>query len=424
VARDLTASGLDLAELCPGPFVLDGVETSDAASAAGTGVHRQIAGWVNDPRGAQEDLIPPGPAGHACSWLLTRDVPVPYQGYRAEVAYALDPATGEVWSLGGGGARDYSVAPAGWICGTADLIATGPDEVLDIDWKAGAGAAFNHGPPGESLQLLFGAYCAAALVEGDFRNTAPPPTQWTVRGRVAYAYVSDDGVDLREAVIEPAAWPAVLERLRGVARRVEEARAAHARGALQVRAGEHCGRCPALLACPATRYAVALLSIPPMLQLNTATGTMEVTPADPKAVLADAPPALVSEALTRWRHVKRIGDAVEERAKLLARQGLLPGWRLQERERRELHGGVAFHVLKERLGEDVAREAVELHTSQSAIREVLRCMAQRAKEVGTPHPKGWLGQELEAVIADVEGRGGVETKSYEVLVQEEEGAAG
>ena len=67
----------------------------------------------------------------------------------AEVAFAYDPKTGDGVGLVAGQARashrDYSRAPEGWVCGTADAVAIGEDRGLVADWKSGAYAV----PPPE-----------------------------------------------------------------------------------------------------------------------------------------------------------------------------------------------------------------------------------------------------------------------------------
>ncbi len=413
--RRLTASGLDLAAACPGAFVLDGIEDTSPAAELGTEVHRQIAEWVNGPAGCPLPTIPQ--ARVAVHWLCHYDGYLAAQAARAEVAYALDPATGEVRELGAGGGRDYSAAPAGWICGTVDLVAVRggadhrpreepaevePPEVLVLDWKTGGS---DRGAPGRSLQLLFGAYCAAAAqLWPGVRSEAfygEALRQLGIKARVVFAYVSEDDVDAREATIEPADWPGVLERLRAVAASVEAARA----GGLQVRTGEHCSRCPALLACPATRQAVRLLD--PITIVD-----------DPAEMVAAASPRAVAAALSSWRHLKKIGDAVEERAKLLAREGLLPGWRLVQRQRQELHGGTAHGTLRDLHGEQVAREGVEISTTKKLVKDALRAHLARLAEAGQPQPRGTLAKLEREALRLIAERGGAETRTYETLTED------
>lgn len=391
--RHLSASSLDLAAICAGPFLLPGIDEASEDRDDGSEMHRQIATWCRTGAAPAHKR-----AQVAVEWLREHFPGETMRGLRSESSYAFDPATGEVRYLGTDLDRDYSAAPEGWIPGTLDIEAVGIDEVTVLDFKS-PGGTFTLPAPRRARQLLLGAWCLAFSVgwrrwaTAENRGDGFNPFAWMPLARVAFAIVSEEGVDLREDVIEPADWPGVLAALREPGANVERGRR-H----LEVVTGDHCGRCSALLACPATQQAVQSLSIG----------------VDVAALLPHAPGPLVAGWLERWRHLKKIGDAVEERAKLLAREGLLPGWRLVQRERREIAGGIAHRVLMENYGGDVAREGVEVTTTQARIKAALRA----ARDRRGPYPRGWLTEQERAVWAALEAAGGIERKAFEVLVED------
>lgn len=375
-------SGLPRFMICPASGALPQVGHKSEAGDRGTEIHALIEGALVGDVGCLDEC--------AARSIELEKVAAWFPGGGAEplmvepkVAYDVEGRLGRRINLQG--ARNYGGLLESEIAGSADLALWHEGTLYLADIKTGYHVDAIAGAAAGNWQLR-------GLALGLW--WARPDDMPAGCCRAALMKVREDGrVDIDEVSWGPGDLAGFAEEL-AIAWRRRRPEAAVT--------SPWCAYCPSLLACPATRQTVELLGPRDALLQQ----------------VAELPPVRAAEALAAWRHLKRIGEAVEERAKHLAREGLLPGWRLVERERRELHGGVAFHVLEERHGRDVAREAVELATSQTQIRDVLRGVAQRAKEAGEMAPRGWLGEEMAAVLAEVEGRGGVETKSYEVLLPE------
>jgi hypothetical protein len=123
-------------------------------------------------------------------------------------------------------------------------------------------------------------------------------------------------------------------------------------------------------------------------------------------------PYIVGALLRAWRRWGRpLGERIEEEAYLLAKKGLLPGFRLVIRERRLLDGPLAHQVLLRRYGEEVADKACPRQCSRTGLRAALRAQV-------TP---GTLEKEVEAAVAELEKVGGVKVQRSEALVPGEAG---
>lgn len=214
-----TGSKLQTLLVCVGAAVLPMVKTSSAASRAGTEAHeRELAPWVaggtSDTRLGEQLSAVPLPAG-----------------VDIEVAFALDVrGAGSARQLHIGGHRDYSAVGADEIALTADVA--GPGCVAELKTGQVWVAPIQH-----NAQVLAGALAV-----------------WWRWG------------DLPEAVLVQAGRPLRVERrrldvetllrfqrrLQHLVADVREAREQYARGAEpDLVVGDHCGRCAALLLCPA-----------------------------------------------------------------------------------------------------------------------------------------------------------------------------
>lgn len=137
----LTASRLELAAKCPGSFALGHVQTESEAAGKGTEIHAFIETLLSegllepqaltDPeaRSICERLDPTEvfriAAGRSLAGENAEEEEDPGEGQLlVEHALALSPDAGEALAFPeGGGHRDYSEAPEGYVCGTADAIA-------------------------------------------------------------------------------------------------------------------------------------------------------------------------------------------------------------------------------------------------------------------------------------------------------------
>lgn len=94
-------------------------------------------------------------------WLTGWWEPRKHHGWRAEVAYALNPFTSEARELTLPGPRQYPDLGPEWLCGTADAVLVGDSAVMVDDFKTGRHAPSAHGN-GQLLSLAL----AAATVHG------------------------------------------------------------------------------------------------------------------------------------------------------------------------------------------------------------------------------------------------------------------
>ncbi len=232
--KQLTASRVWLTAHCLA-FLDDAAEwdeTSGPSAQTGNAIHRAIhvdgeTGQQADPmRIAVEFALAPYQSkklnlaySHWVNWARTQN----RSGWRHEVAFAVDPATGAGRELPMKGPRDYSAARHGEVVGTVDLIDT-LDGLAIQDWKSGRWVD----APEDSEQLLTLALAASAALGH----------AGSVRG--AITKVNEEGVT--------PLW-AEYDALRLAAHRLElgdRLEAAH--GALPA-PGEHCRRCPCKSTC-------------------------------------------------------------------------------------------------------------------------------------------------------------------------------
>lgn len=240
----VTMSGLALLHACqfwarPDVELPPEAPTSDEATR-GTAFGALAEAWINrtDAPGpvtlpAEEAALLERMWGHAAAWLQEHR----RAGWRAEVAFWWDPATDTGGELPRGEHRDYSAAPNGSLCGTADLVWMADDVVVIADWKTRAPGS----PNPDADDQLDGLALAAARAYGC--DSARVITLEVTADRGVEPWTRElDALDLAE----------VAARVRGD---LEHA----AKGAPDPREGPHCTEryCKALTVCP---RATALVS--------------------------------------------------------------------------------------------------------------------------------------------------------------------
>ncbi len=406
----LTMSSLPRAFRCPASVVLPQIDSDSEDGRRGTELHDLIEGaLVGDvrciaecsSRGIDLDIINAWlPAGTAEPLLI-----------EPKVAYNVRERTGRRVDLPG--PRNYGECGRDEIPGSADL-ALWHDGVLYLaDIKTGFHQDAVAGPAAENWQLRG---LALALW------WARPEDMPAGCCRAALLKVRADGqVDIDEVSWGPGDLSSFADELEVLWDRLEAPRP-------RVRTSSYCGWCPAILSCPATVEATALLARalpPPGIGIELA-----------EDAVTSMPPEAAARAVRAWRHIKKVGEAVEQRARLLAQQDLLPGWRLVPRERRELHGGITHAALRDYYGPDAAREGVEISTTKELIKTALR--AERDRRIAAALPagaaeqdvaaeqkkyRGWLARAERELLAEVAARNGVETRTYETLIEDNEPAA-
>lgn len=146
-----------------------------------------------------------------------------------EVAYAVTPSL-ECVEIPRGTHRDYSSAPEGSICGTADVVRTLSDRVIVDDWKTGRGPS---GSLAYNDQLRFLAFAAAGVAG-------------VTRATIRLLRCSPEGVKVESCDLDALDLEDVGEELRQL---LSEAR----KHIATPRPGNHCSDkfCPMVGVCPA-----------------------------------------------------------------------------------------------------------------------------------------------------------------------------
>ena len=318
---NLTASNLWRADACPASAHLPRTGAIHADSTDGTSEHAALA--LEAPAGVQ-----------------------------TEVALAYNVVTGEGRILPKQDHREYPALGDGWLCGTTDLLTATPELVTIGDHKTGFG--FMVQPAASNLQLHFYARAATQALGVE-----------AARVEVLHAngYVDAAPLDVMEL-------DAIGSRLFGVVAKVRESERAKEPRVVE---GEHCWRCPCFARCPAKTQ----------LALTLATGidarTLPVLELTPEAVAKG------------WVHLKRLkvllgqvegayrGFASSQTVDLGGGKSL----GVREKSRESIDGQVAYDALVSRFGnEDVAKAAVELKTSKTAIEAAIKAVAKRGTAAG------------------------------------------
>ena len=264
-ADRLTASRLALAAKCPGSFAFphDSEAPEAGPASRGTAIHAFIEALLAWGSFEAERVADPE-ARAVCEAISPSDL-VNASGaalgdLHVEVALAYDPATvqASVLAKPGGHHRNYSAAPAGSVCGTADVVALWDEDgdgqepagrILVTDWKTGSRAAV--APAHENLQLAFLALAAKKALgrPGDF-----------VAAQLAFVDAGG-GISASRHEFADEELASAEEEILGILRSVEESRAAGHPEAPRLVTGDHCRYCPAIARCPAMAGAAqALLS--------------------------------------------------------------------------------------------------------------------------------------------------------------------
>jgi hypothetical protein len=383
----LTASRLALGSKCPGSFAYphDG-ELGNGPASKGTAVHAFIEALLAD--GSCEPGRVDNPEARAvCERLLPADL-IAASGaslgdLHVEVAFAYEATTGEARVLDGGGHRDYSAAPAGSVCGTADVVAfwdeVDPDaggpsgRILVTDWKTGGAVD----PPRENLQLAFLALAA---------KKALGRTGDRVAAQIAYLDSSGGLSTSLHEFADPELEEAE-ERIRKIVRSVEESRgvagatAGTGGEAPWLVTGSHCRFCPAIARCPAIAGAAQAL-------IDEKEG--QLTP---------------SSAAAAWERLQ----AVEAAAKKA--RAALSSFVASERCEGSvvLPGGSSLRIVESR------REKIDPALAMPVLRGAFGERADAAVSVSKTGLKRLVGDRLSFLMDELEGAGAVEVSHSESL---------
>jgi len=314
----LSASALWRAEKCPASASLPRIGELRADAEAGTDAHAD-----------HEAACPPDEM--------------------AEVAFALNPELGHARHLGQGLKREYPVDWSTEIPGTVDRMKRAPvDGVAEVrDYKSGFG--YMVAPVERNLQLAHNALCVA-------------DTQHVETVRVAIDRPDGEG---KPVLFDAFDLAAARERIRAIWRAVNAPSPA-------VVAGDHCWRCECIRNCPA--------------HLTMAIAFSEglwpgVLPTDGLTV------AKVAQGWEFLANAKRLLGLVEKTYRAFASLNPIPlanGKVLGEHEvqREELDGLITYQTLRDLHGEPVARQAVTMEATKSALETALKPIAPNGKRAG------------------------------------------
>jgi PD-(D/E)XK nuclease superfamily len=266
----------------------------------------------------------------------------------AEVAFAWDVLTGKGRELGRNLGREYPATAETEIVGSTDKILVEQDRVVIRDYKSGRG--FGVEAPAKNLQLGFYAVAGAAVHGKD-------------AARVELEFLDQEreiGADL-----DALDLAALRERIRSVWRRASEPQP-------KVVTGDHCTFCPCIVNCPAhLTMAVAF----------TEGIWPNVMPSDGLTI------DKVAQGWEYLKNAKRVLGLVEKTYRAYASQWPVPlsdskVLGAHDVERDSLDGVVTFQVLRDLHGEVVARAAVSMEATKSALDEALKPIAAKGQRAG------------------------------------------
>lgn len=387
-----SASKLELAEICEGSAVLEGVETTDMFAELGTEKHRFLARALEVGR---EKALAEVPDKHrsACAVMDLEQLPAGQPGaWAAEVAYAFDVDTGIAREIGRGidrrytenGIRDTEIP------GTIDLQALSADgeAVVPADYKTGYTRVTR---AQENLQLLFAAVCASLV----YRKNA-------AQGAILYPGPDGDQPYFDTAVWDAFDLDAARLRLIALGKRIIAARRAYHEGdpttgeVKQPRlvVGKHCRYCPAITTCPAQGRFIARL-----------VHDEEKTLADLRGLINTQTAHLV---YNRIKAAKLVLDRAEAVLYAYAANNPIPlsdgrvlGKTLSERESLDAQATVA--LLGNMFGAEVAKDAVEFKATKASVKRSL------VKHLGA------AGKKMTRFLKTLRESGGVHVKTKETV---------
>ena len=376
----LTASRLELAKACAGAFALPHVGHTSEAAEKGTQIHAYIerllttgevdASPLTNPEAREVcRRLDPTALYHAATGRTLAggaaecDSGAPH--LLVEQALAVSPDATEALALPpGAGHRDYSEAPEGWVCGTADVVALseedGEERAVITDWKTGSPLV----APDRHEQLRFLALAAALSYEVE--SVA-----------VQIGYIGSDGditcssFELREEDLRQ-----IARDLRELSARVQSSR----EGALELAVGAHCRYCPAFSFCPA--------------QSGAAQALLEET-------LDELTPARVAEV---WERLQAVEAALKKSKEALfgfvdAAEGV------------ELPAGGKLRIVESR------RDRLLPEVTMPLLRDLYGDEADLAVTITKKGLQKVAGGKTKEVLKTIEGRRGVDT-TYSERLQE------
>lgn len=357
-----SASQLERLARCPASAALPQVQTTTEYSSRGSVVHRYLELARSAGRESALDAIGAEVGEDDATYELCAAIDLealPEGVFAAEVAFAVDAATGQARELGRGVDRDYSDMRPFEIPGTADAVAVSMDAVFVPDWKTGWSEVQ---PPSRNRQLRFLALAAARTYDRD-------------HALVEVVRIREDGSVYRQrAELDSFDLQLVAAELRELHFDVERARAKVARGeGVEVHEGSWCRYCPAYVYCPAKTRLVRELVAPGNDPVEQIAALDLRSPLDLEVAGHAYRKVRAAEAL-----VKRIKSALHDLAArhpfpIAETEDEVTYYGLQEVDGKEtLDGQIAWRVLAELRGREIADEVVKRVMTKKAIDTAVR----------------------------------------------------
>lgn len=342
----ITASRLALAKACPGHAHLPHQDVSTPDAEAGTRRHKEWEDRIN--------------AGDIPEELDER---WPGASWRSEVPFAFDVSTGRGRELPKGAPRDYSDARPFEVCGTADVVGRWSGELIVIDKKS-----FDRVPA--AIENLQTGIAAVALSRAHKVDVVHVGIWYEVQ---PFDVVTFDVFDLDAMAIE--------------IRRVVE------HPSRELTEGAWCKHCPAQESCvKKQRLAIEVASGAAETRINLAN-------LDDDEVAADAYDFANRLRLLLRRLDARLYARAGERP-IALRGGKMFG-RVVSQGNRQLDGRIAYDVIKELHGVEVADRAVTLEATQAGIEAALKDAL----------PRGSATAAKAKVMMQLDARGGVKQRT-------------
>lgn len=352
----LTASRIEMAKRCPGSFTVKHSSTREAFAEDGTKRHAEDEAAIG--RGEV-------PLALTERWPLIEE-------WRAEVAFAYDVSTGEARELGVGIGRAYeafNLRPYE-VTGTADVVGRSATQLVIVDKKGHEKAtAAARNPQVRFLGMAAAVAYERAEVDIAIRQEIGPLDVATIES-FDFAVIHDDVkrtlLDVNRAIIDAQAGKPV-----------------------RFETGRQCRWCDGFDDCPKQRE----------LATTVSNGIV------PLRVESMIPFERDEDATAGYELLQQIGILHKRlKASIIARakerpipvgDGKVYGFVTKEGDL-EIDGDIAYEVIREAHGQEVADKAVAREATQTGIERALKTIA----------PHGKLAAMKKAVLKAIEERGG------------------
>lgn len=390
----ISGSALDRIHACPVSETYPHVDEVNEDQARGNAVHDFLYNVTRIGRDEALDEVP-DEWRETCEAIDLGRLPAcDPASWAGEVAMVYDTLTDTAREIGRGIGRDYGETLPTEIPGSVDVIGLAEDCAVVVDYKG----RWSSAPPARvNRQLRFYALCACRIWN------KPAARVGVCRvgddGSAVWDWATFDGFELDEIANEVCATLDAVHKAAKAARGPHEGRT----DAIRPVIGPHCRYCPALAHCPAqNRLALALGAENAVEIVSGPSGDADVA----SFVVSSLTPENAAQAWHRLKAAKRIVEQVD--AALRAYAGFQPldlgnGKTLAARpgKRDSVDGEVAYRVLRDRFGEEVAASAVGFDSSKAAIDRALKPVA---KQFGKPR-----APIVREVLQEIEAQGGVST---------------